>query len=160
MFQSLLNTRHCSSACMVVVIVVGKCFNPYSIQGIVHLTFIGRVPMLNLFVSILTQYKALFIRLYGRSDRRRKMFQSLLNTRHCSSNIYREGTDAKPFCFNPYSIQGIVHHCQEKPGNWQNYQSVSILTQYKALFIRTGKYPIRGRISFQSLLNTRHCSSQ
>ena len=40
------------------------------------------------------------------------------------------------------------------------YSLVSILTQYKALFILVKKNKIRvASVRFQSLLNTRHCSS-
>ena len=111
-----------------------KGFNPYSIQGIVHRRQ-GQIQVAaGRDVSILTQYKALFI---GRTSIRIRQvgnkFQSLLNTRHCSSEIHRWRTSLKisfqsllntRHCssenskgerkwnyqsFNPYSIQGIVH---------------------------------------------------
>jgi len=69
-------------------------------------------------VSILTQYKALFIKKNKNKKRRCaimcKSFQSLLNTRHCSSLAIALGV-----------AQDIL---------------VSILTQYKALFICGTKY--------------------
>ena len=135
-----------------------KSFNPYSIQGIVHL-YEGR----------------------NFNDIERIMFQSLLNTRHCSSkplpSIYvpikvsiltqykalfitnllsSKKTPRK--CFNPYSIQGIVH-LKKRLGSCKRHH-VSILTQYKALFIiTTVTNGIVIHQVFQSLLNTRHCSS-
>ncbi len=65
------------------------------------------------------------------------MFQSLLNTRHCSSKIEEGQTyTITTYCFNPYSIQGIVHLCRRSMSRKNKGPTVSILTQYKALFIR------------------------
>ena len=61
-------------------------------------------------VSILTQYKALFIR------KKKKI--------HGTGQI----------SFNPYSIQGIVHQIKGEIVR-RSHCGVSILTQYKALFI-------------------------
>ena len=87
--QSLLNTRHCSSHASKYI---GFFYNS---------------------VSILTQYKALFINYYD------------WIRRTCSR-----------CCFNPYSIQGIVH----------------LIKGHKVKKVMS--------MMFQSLLNTRHCSSK
>ena len=162
-FQSLLNTRHCSSKMK-----KNKRRNRQEK------------------VSILTQYKALFINTKKLIELLLRLpFQSLLNTRHCSSldkdNLAEK---VRRICFNPYSIQGIVHlknliildepdkrfnpysiqgivhpwqGAKYKKGNWSRFNPysiqgivhpngdsklfgifpdiVSILTQYKALFI-------------------------
>ena len=114
------------------------CFNPYSIQDIVH----QKLEKAGFFyaglqnVSILTQYKALFIIINICKCKSKSGFQSLLNTRHCSSNAKLS-----------YQVTKA---------------DVSILTQYKALFIKldTSVNLPQRRKMFQSLLNTRHCSSK
>ena len=63
------------------------------------------------------------------------MFQSLLNTRHCSSYQSKFGKKLLSNRFNPYSIQGIVHLNEPVAVIMAVGEVVSILTQYKALFI-------------------------
>ncbi len=163
------------------------CFNPYSIQGIVHrkeLYELGEITI-ELFqsllntrhcssalrnfycclvydVSILTQYKALFI-LVRKGDLKwldKKKFQSLLNTRHCSSKSMSYRNEMNQIAVSILTqYKALFIKTKYEEDDIMSY-FVSILTQYKALFINKHFEYFEDMIRmFQSLLNTRHCSS-
>ena len=85
------------------------------------------------------------------------MFQSLLNTRHCSSKPL-------PSIYVPIKVSILTQYKalfipQQSLLGSISGRTVSILTQYKALFILRKDWEVVKDIMFQSLLNTRHCSS-
>ncbi len=102
--QGIVHLEHLHSTVKTILI----CFNPYSIQGIVHLPSRGRGMKQKKNVSILTQYKALFIQ----TDEymREKINVSIL-TQYKALFIGEGNMKIKIrfLSFNPYSIQGIVH---------------------------------------------------
>ncbi len=178
MFQSLINTRHCSSG---KILFSNHFFHFVSILTQYKALFI-RIQGVNptefgFYVSILTQYKALFI--WYEFKMREGYFRfnpySIQGIVHLNNWTFLK-MDESIICFNPYSIQGIVHHLIEDAikSYIEKFQSllntrhcssvfegiqmilcrktVSILTQYKALFISQETHCLKWFSSFVSIL--------